>query len=219
MVTCVGRQALRLMLSYFKNKLKYQPVVGDSFTSNTPIFIKYNSDYPIKKYRGLIDIKPISEIFDTNESKSDVLGREYDISEKYFKVLCRSGWVAPSYLYRHKTEKNICRVSDDKSSIDVTEDHSLFNEDKEKIKPNDINNDTKLEYSKNITWNDNVCKCSTEKIKTYQDAIKIGKLDRIPLEVLNADSSVKKAFIHDLYIPTKPTKTFIAGIMFLKRTI
>lgn len=218
MVTCIGRQSLRLMLAYFK-RLNYEPIVGDSFTSNTPIFIKYDSDYPVKKYRGLIDIKSISEIFDANNSDIDILGREYDVSEKHFKVLCRSGWVTPSYLYRHKTEKNICKVHDDKSSIDVTEDHSIFNKDKKKIKPSEIKKDTKMEYSENTTWNDSICKCSIEDIKTYQKAIKNGKLDRIPLEILNADRSVKKAFIRNLNMPTNPTKTFIAGIMFLKRTI
>ena len=32
----------------------------------------------------------------------------YDISEKSFKVLCRSGWVQPAYIYHHKTDKLEC---------------------------------------------------------------------------------------------------------------
>lgn len=217
-VTCIGRQSLRLMISHFK-RLGYDPIVGDSFTSDTPIFIKYNSNHPVKKYRDLIDIKPISEIFDSEKANIDSLNREYDLSDKPFKVLCRSGWVSPSYVYRHKTKKNIYSVNDDKSSIYVTEDHSLFNSNKKKIKPSDINDNTTLEYSKNCSWNDRVIKCSQNRIKMYQEAIEKGKMNKIPLDILNADRDTKKAFIHDLHLPLHPTKAFVAGIIFLKKAI
>ena len=55
-VTCIGRQSLRLMISHFTN-IGYIPVVGDSVTDDTPLFIKYNNS-------NLIDIKPISELVD-----------------------------------------------------------------------------------------------------------------------------------------------------------
>ena len=42
------------------------------------------------------------------------------------------------YVYRHKTDKPIYRVDDGKSIVDVTEDHSLFDENKNEIKPSEI---------------------------------------------------------------------------------
>ena len=72
-VKCAERQSLRLMISHF-SKLGYEPIVGDSFTGDTPIFIKY-------KDSGLIDIKPIEELINEKEIKIDALGREYDYSK------------------------------------------------------------------------------------------------------------------------------------------
>lgn len=139
--TCCGRMALRLMINHF-TKLGYKPIVGDSFSEDTPLFIKYNDV-------DLIDIKEISELMSENNVEIDALGREYDYSKKDYKVLCRSGWCEPTYIYRHKTDKPIYTVSEGDMTIDVTEDHSLFDVDKKKIKPSQITGDTKLEYYRN----------------------------------------------------------------------
>ena len=149
-ITCTGRMCLRLMIYRFGEGIAnemggdkdyiYAPIVGDSFTGDTPLFIKY-------KDTGLIDIKPIEEIIDENSIEIDDLNREYDYSEKPYWVLCRSGWCDCKYVYRHKTDKDIYEVSDDNGMlVEVTEDHSLFNKDKEEIKPTEINSDTELEY-------------------------------------------------------------------------
>ena len=137
-ITCIGRQCLRLMISHFA-KLGYKPIVGDSVTSETLLWVKDKA--------GKISLKPISSLFDTQKAKVDELGREYDYSPKEYKVLCRSGWNDISYIYRHKTDKDIYRVTDENGHyVDVTEDHSLFNDKQEKIKPTEIKEDTKLEY-------------------------------------------------------------------------
>ena len=96
--TCNGRQSLRLMIKWFTER-GYTPIVGDSFTSDTPLYVKYDN--------GMIDILPIGEIINENEIKIDALNREYDYSNKNFKVLCRSGWEDVKYVYRHKTDKKI----------------------------------------------------------------------------------------------------------------
>lgn len=140
-VTCTGRMMFRLMAKYFRDK-GYKPIVGDSFTKDTPLFIKYNDT-------GYIDIKPVCELINEDKIEIDDFEREYDLSKKDFKVLCRSGWVDCSYIYRHKTDKTIHRVIDNGTIVDVTDDHSLFNEKKQKIKPNEIDNSTKLEYMNN----------------------------------------------------------------------
>ena len=100
--TCIGRQSLRLMIWHFK-KIGYTPVVGDSFTSDTPIFVKYDGSDEIA-------ILPIRSLVSKQDIQVDELGREYDASSKPFTVLCRSGWVKPQYIYRHKTNKPIYRV-------------------------------------------------------------------------------------------------------------
>lgn len=208
--TCVGRQCLRLMISHF-TKLGYTPIVGDSFTSDTPVFIKYDKS-------GLIDIKAISELI--GETEVDGLGREYDYSEKDYTVLCRSGWVKPKYIYRHKTDKDIYRVEDNGAMIDVTEDHSLFNDKQEKIKPSEINDETKLEYYKGEITPDGTMKWLNEtRARRLAKWIKDGTLTEVPLPMLNSmNRGHINAFLDELgnWDYSKSSKVLQAGIMYVK---
>lgn len=212
--TCTGRQSLRLMISHFHN-LGYEPIVGDSFTEDTPLFIKY-------KDTGLINIVPISELINDDTVEIDALGREYDYSDKPYYVLCRSGWVEPEYIYRHKTDKDIYEVVDGDMKIEVTEDHSLFNSDKKKIKPSEITDNTKLEYynsnieseKKNI--DDNI-------IKFLARRVAYGYSDRVPIMILNSTTDNMKMFYKEFLRWYRDdviySKICIAGLNFVKNFI
>ena len=211
--TCTGRMALRLMIGWFTN-LGYKPLVGDSFSPDTPLFIKYNKT-------GLIDIKPISQLIDETRIQKDVLGREYDYSEKIFKVLCRSGWVEPSYIYRHKTDKPIYRVENNNTVVDVTEDHSLFNNRQEKIKPSEIDEKTKLEYYNLVP--ETICHFKNTKDIENLAKIVAKTCIKIPKKIINADDETKKQFVEylDKYLTKEVnivnfSKTFVAGYNFVK---
>ena len=175
-ITCTGRMCLRLMIYRFAEGIpkevggdmdySYAPIVGDSFTGDTPLFIKY-------KDSGMIDIKPIEEIIDESNIDKDFLGREYDYSEKPYLVLCRSGWCECSYVYRHDTDKAIYRVSDTNGMVvDVTEDHSLYDSNKNEIKPTDVTKNTNLEYYHG-------------EIKGNEEDIRINKIVSITRDVIN----------------------------------
>ena len=114
--TCRGRQYLRLMVKFFKEKYDFKPLVGDSVTYDTPVYIKYPN--------GLLDIKPICELFD--EITLDIDGQQRDFSPKSFEILTRNGWKNIKYVYRHETTKNIHRIATKDSLVNVTEDHSVF---------------------------------------------------------------------------------------------
>ena len=207
--TCIGRMLLRIMI-YRLKELGYIPIVGDSVTGDTPLFIKY-------KNNGMIDIKPISEIIDENSIEKDELGREYDNSIKPYLVLCRSGWSEVDYVYRHETKKDIYRVGDDKSYVDVTKDHSLFKEDKTEIKPTDINIDTKLEKNNNDIWsqfNNNSVNNAKLLAKMFGKAF-----DRVPTIILNADINTKKIFISNIDDNLPLSKTAMAGIKYVEKCI
>ena len=207
--TCIGRMLLRIMI-YRLKELGYIPIVGDSVTGDTPLFIKY-------KNNGMIDIKPISEIIDENSIEKDELGREYDNSIKPYLVLCRSGWSEVDYVYRHETKKDIYRVGDDKSYVDVTKDHSLFKEDKTEIKPTDINSGTKLEKNNNDIWsqfNNNSVNNAKLLAKMFGKAF-----DRVPTIILNADINTKKIFISNIDDNLPLSKTAMAGIKYIEKCI
>ena len=225
--TCTGRQMLRLMIYHFSHissfnnqnlsdDYNYKPIVGDSFTGDTPLFIKDNKT-------ELIDIKPISELINEEYLNKDILGREYDYSKKDYKVLCRSGWVEPSYIYRHKTEKPIYRVKENDMVVDITEDHSLFNSKQEKIKPSEINKNTELEYynkqlrtiSYNITDKNN--------LEKYAKVVaRVGL--KIPRRIINANKETRNVFLNYLnkYLTKEVnirnfSKTFVAGYNFIRQ--
>lgn len=215
-VTCTGRQCLRLMISHFK-KLGYEPIVGDSFTEDTPMFIKY-------KDTGKIAILPISMLFNPDVAKIDALGREYDYSEKPYFVLCRSGWVEPQYVYRHKTNKDIYLVEDGESKIEVTEDHSLFNSKQEKIKPSEITDSTKFEYYKGTVEPDYRSPLlSLSDVEHYAIEVATGGISVIPYPVLNATQEEMKLF-YDRFIAYSQddieySKSVVAGLRFIKNSI
>lgn len=220
--TCTGRQSLRLLIHHFSNigtsngldnNYNYIPIVGDSFSEDTPILIKYKSN-------GCIDIKPISELIDESAIHIDELGREYDYSRKDYLVLCRSGWIEPSYIYRHKTDKDIYEVTDGDMKVEVTEDHSLFNSKQEKIKPSEIDNDTELEYyDGEILSNNSVLTLDIKIPETYAIQLANGEIDRVPMYFLNRPIYAKRfynTFIQNSRDDIEYSKTCLAGLYFLK---
>lgn len=207
--TSTGRQCLRLMISHFTN-IGYTPIVGDSFTGDTPLFIKYNDN-------NLIDIKPISELINENKLHIDAFNREYDYSKKEYKVLCRSGWIEPSYIYRHKTDKDIYEVSEKDMMVEVTQDHSLFDKKRNEIKPTDINEKTELEYyKKNIS--SNVIELTNERVDMFVKLFNNNKLHRLPIELLNSSIDNKKRFIASVNFENvqNKTKTLMAQLKFMQ---
>ena len=211
--TCTGRQCLRLMISHF-HKLGYTPIVGDSVTGDTPLFIRY-------KNTGYIDIKPIEEVFTEDSRQIDELGREYDCTEKDYQVLCRSGWKDIEYVYRHETTKDIYKVVDGKTVVECTEDHSLFDENKNEIKPSEITKNTKLEYYREkIEHNQLEVNFSDEIIIELAKQLSESIIDRVPYTILNGSKHVKKLFYRIFMLNYNEnieyTKTCLAGLRFIK---
>ena len=211
-ITCTGRMCLRLMISHFTN-LGYTPIVGDSFTGDTPLFIKYYDT-------GFIDIKPIEEIIDEKAIQIDDLGREYDYSQKPYMVLCRSGWCDCKYVYRHKTDKDIYRVSDNNGLlVDVTEDHSLYNKEKKEIKPSKIDITTELEYYNGV-FEDGKEEVSYDDIFNITLDVVLGIRDRFPTIFMNLKPELQGCIVENwesMYSPSKDySKIIQAQIMYFK---
>lgn len=219
LITSTGRMMFRLLTNHFM-KLGYTPIVGDSVTGDTPLFIKYNDT-------GYIDIVPIEEMVSEKDIERDGFGREYDMSEKPYKVLCRSGWVSPSYIYRHETDKQIYRVAENEMTVDCTEDHSLFDSEQKKIKPSEITENTKLEYY-NTPLEHPIYSCNGVDIEKVArlTACKHGEtFDRIPIYVLNGDGKAKELFynvfiaeaVNRNYNMNDYSKTLLAGLRFISK--
>jgi len=142
--TCISRQLLRLMIYHFKT-LDYNPIVGDSVTYDTPILVRGEDKR--------IDIVPICDIFNNNEAIEFGEEQYRDFSHKNCEVLTRNGWKPIEYVYKHKTNKTLKRVETKNGLIDCTEDHSLFDNKRNEVKPSTLNRGDKIEiYTKDIDY-------------------------------------------------------------------
>lgn len=214
MTTCIGRQCLRLMISHFTN-IGYTPIVGDSVTEDTPLFVK-------DKDTNLINILSFGQVFDTFHAKVDGLGREYDYSSKNYQVLCRSGWKDVEYVYRHKTTKPIYKIEDADNNmiVEVTEDHSLFDENQKEITPSEITADTKLEYT-SFPNQEVVVEMKPNHVMTIAKLVAKGGM-AIPRQILNGTKLNKELFLKVFSENKKQeclSKRIQAGILYLRHTI
>lgn len=142
--TCTGRQMLRLMISHFTN-IGYTPIVGDSVTYDTPIIVRGKDKR--------INIIPICDIFNNNEAIEFENEQYRDFSKKNYEVLTRNGWKPIEYVYKHKTNKTLKRIETKNGLIDCTEDHSLFDNNGNEVKPSTLVRGNKIEtYTKNIDY-------------------------------------------------------------------
>ena len=155
-VTSAGQYNLLLIKNYVE-ELNHKVYYGDSVIGETPILIRYN-----KKIIELINIEnlcwknattKLSESYNkyyiyTNENNKKEIIRPNFLFQNNLEIYTENGWSKIQKVIRHKTKKKLYRITTLNSIITVTEDHSLLNENKEKLKPEECTHDTKL-----LTWN------------------------------------------------------------------
>ncbi len=115
------------------DKIKNTVVEADSVPGYVPIYVQKN---------GLLDIIPIQDLHEnTNELRLP--------GTKDYKVLSRDGWTDILYTKCHRTNKNIHRVTVSDGVIDVTEDHSLFDNFGNELKSSDIERNDEILIKEN----------------------------------------------------------------------
>ena len=119
-----------------KSKAEY--VYGDSVTKDTPLLLR-------NKHTGNIEFKEISQLSNKEEWRSydGFKAGESNRKEKQqkyvedYQIYTSNGWSDINRVIRHKTTKKIYRITTHTGMVDVTEDHSLLDENKDIIKPKD----------------------------------------------------------------------------------
>lgn len=112
-------------------------VYGDSVTGDTPLLLKKENTISIESIQNIFDESkkvdyPGFKIFD----KQIRLEKEYSPCD--YQIWTDIGWVSINKVIRHKCNKKIYRVKTPIGMLDVSEDHSLINENLECIKPNEL---------------------------------------------------------------------------------
>jgi DNA polymerase elongation subunit (family B) len=191
--TATGRKMIMMAKEFIeskvtKYKLDYEPdvVYGDSVTGDTPLIIKYPD--------GHINIHTIDSITQIWEPYDNFKIFDKGLSEKeqsYInaEIWADGKWAKINRIIRHKTDKKIYRVNTLAGSIDVTEDHSLININKHKIKPKEvIVGQTQLLHSFPI-YN-----YSNSDISNLE-AFKQGVNQKVCPKILNASDNLKLWFL------------------------
>lgn len=109
-----------------KYKLTYVPIVryGDSVTGNTPIYFG-------GRFVEINKIKNKSKKwYDYGDGKE-----AFDLQKEKVNAWSENGTTKINRIIRHKTNKKIYRIVTPTGFVDVTEDHSLVDKNKNKIKP------------------------------------------------------------------------------------
>ena len=134
---------LSKLLMYETYYDKLQPYFGqenmqchymDSVTKDTPIIIKENENIKILRIDEIAD----DEDWYVDNNVITSWGYKEFADCINIQIWTSNGWQIIKKLVRHKTEKDIYRIRTKHGIVDVTEDHSLINRNREIIKPCDL---------------------------------------------------------------------------------
>jgi len=220
--TATGRKmvvtARDLTLNTFVGaKLTY----GDSVTGDTPLLVMKN---------GFIDIVTIEELndewipyeefkpFDTNRKNKQQTSSDY-------LIWTNEGWSKINRVIRHNTLKKIYRITTNIGSVDVTEDHSLLDTNKNIIKPLDckIGGELLHNFPKEFPFYKYHDRSNKEMLEIVND-IYYGMIDKIPYEILNAKKENRIKFVEMLMdSPEKKlnqtSKLFYQSLYYLLKSV
>jgi DNA polymerase elongation subunit (family B) len=204
MLTCKGIAATvtaygRLMIADTKRFMEKEypcsvAVYGDSVTGKTPLLLEKD---------GETHIETIQSIFDEN-NKVDYPGfkilddsnrQEKEYSGSKFRVWTDKGWQNIKKVIRHKCDKKIYSVLTHTGYVEVTEDHSLLDENAVIIKPKDCAVGTKLLSSYPDKFNESCNSISKDRAFIY--GFFYGDSDKnkkVPTEILNSDNEIIQSF-------------------------
>lgn len=166
-VTAIGREAIQKVAKIAVEEHEAELVYGDSVTGDTPITLRNN--------KGKIVVKKISKLgkkwklypqFKCNDTS--LKNKEQGECDKY-KIFTSNGWKKIIRIIKHTTNKKIYSVRTRKGFVKITEDHSLLNLDKIKVKPENVKIGDEIYHSSPF---DNYCKFAV-KLKVNDNVLEM----------------------------------------------
>jgi DNA polymerase elongation subunit (family B) len=178
---------------------------GDSVPEDTPVLIRYPDTNNVD-IRTIDDIPAQSDWIEYPQFKLEdplIVDKQQNIPAENIEMWTSSGWRRIIRVVRHKTNKQLFRVSTHMGCVDVTEDHSLLDITKESFKPCDAKVGDELFHSFPCEFPDNV------KDITEEEAFNIGcsTCEGIPYCILNSPISIRRAFLDGYYCADRYKKS------------
>ena len=171
---------------YGKVMTKAEYIYGDSVTKDTPMLLRH-------KKTNAIQFKEIYELAGGNwiaydgfkAGESNRREKQQSLVDDY-QIYTSSGWSDIKRVIRHKTTKKIFRVTTHTGMVDVTEDHSLLDNDKKIVKPKDVKVGMKLLHH-------------YPSFKENSEHFKLSDLLHISNKIAQSTIEEKEAFIYGFF--------------------
>jgi DNA polymerase elongation subunit (family B) len=152
--TATGREMIMLAKEYVETNYNADVIYGDSVMPYTPLTYKIGDDIYVNTFENIK-----GNWIDYREFKSNDKDRFY--KQQYLPdemcIWTDMGWAKIKRLIRHKTVKKIYRIITKSGIVDVTEDHSLLDNNRKIIKPSECKIGQELLHSmpdiKNLNLN------------------------------------------------------------------
>ena len=153
-VTAKGRQSIEKASKFLVENYGAKLIYGDSVTGDTPILVRYEDEsIDILRIDEIGEVwKPYHEFKKEDSNRIDKQQTLPFMSDgvrflNILEVWTGEKWSRVRRVIRHLTSKKMYRVITGTGCVDVTEDHSLLNKYKEKIKPTELEIGTELYHS------------------------------------------------------------------------
>lgn len=144
--TATGREMIITAKQFVETKYGAEVVYGDSVMPYTPVLLR-------NKSTNEITIKTIADLGDTWTAYDAFKAGDSNRREKQqsatgdYQIWTHMGWSDIVRVIRHKCGKSIYRVLTHTGLVDVTEDHSLLDENANILKPTQVQVGTRLLHS------------------------------------------------------------------------
>lgn len=145
-ITTDGKKNLMMVKDHIENKLDVKVYYGDSVTGDTPVIIKKGFIIKIMAIKDILWDK--STRIEQHDEK-EVINVNAD---DYLEVYTENGFTPIKKCIRHHTNKQLFRITTNSGMVDVTEDHSLLNLNKERITPSECDIGTDLLHWDNLMY-------------------------------------------------------------------
>lgn len=146
--TAKGRSSIEKASKFLVENYGAKLIYGDSVSGDTPILVRYeDQSVNILRIDEIGEVWKPYEEFKSDDTKSNRSEKQQTlpfISNGTFRLMnilevwTGEEWSRIRRVIRHKTIKQMYRVLTHTGCVDVTEDHSLLDKNKEKIKPTEI---------------------------------------------------------------------------------
>jgi DNA polymerase elongation subunit (family B) len=144
-ITTAGQENIKMVQRYVESE-GCKTYYGDSVTGDTPLVLRNSSGQVlIKTIDDLVDDEKWDSYEQFKAGQPDRIQKQQGKSA--LQIWSEGDWREIRRVIRHKTNKKMYRVNTHTGCIDVTEDHSLMTETREKIKPVNLRVGSKLLHS------------------------------------------------------------------------